>query len=305
MCGLFGFSRAPRTSIVNGREFALDGLVSIEDRGHHATGAGWTIKRDRSQAFFSSLEGRASRVAQRLPIDKRGVQTLVGHTRWATHGPSSDAANRHPVVCDGIVATHNGVLSNHLSLIKQAGVVNPGVVDSFAIPAILANLHRFEAEHPVDVLSLVEGDAALAWIDASDHDALHLARLAGRPLAIGWTKRGDLIYASTPAALFWLSHVADTKITGVETLGEGDYVRIEAGEIVDYRTIKVNRKPRPVYAAPAPSGRRSGARHLRSTPKVVTQPALPPARGYMHGVTDWWDEAEAALGRDAMRQQGG
>lgn len=40
MCGLAGFCRAETTSIPNGRKFARQLALAIEDQGKHATGFG-------------------------------------------------------------------------------------------------------------------------------------------------------------------------------------------------------------------------------------------------------------------------
>lgn len=276
MCGIIGFSRNRRTSIPNGRLFMVEALRAIEHRGRHATGAGWAEDTDPRNLWYSKAEGPASKTASTLDMPKRGMTVAVGHTRHATHGSPRFEHNNHPVVCEGIVAVHNGVLDNHRELLRMVNVDNPGMVDSFAIPALLANAAALDAEHPADVLALVEGHAAIAWLDSTDTNQLHLARLATRPLAIGWTKRGDLVFASTPQVLLALGRAADVRITGIEEMGEGEYLRIEDGQIVEFRPIKITR---PSFARPEDLPR-------------STQPQIP-------GIdTDWWDAFDRTVERD-------
>lgn len=246
MCGIIGYSRARKTSIPNGRDFMIAALHAIESRGRHATGAGWTT-RDRQHVWYTKQEGPASEVAQRLDLPKRGMLNAIGHTRHATHGSPRFEVNNHPTVCGGVVCVHNGVLDNHVELLELVNVVNPGLVDSFAITALLANLDAAGADHPADALSLVEGCAAIAWLDSSDMEALHLARLSTRPLTIAWTKRGDLVFGSTRANLYAAARTANVHIYDVTDVGEGEYLRVEHGEVVGFRTIAL---PKPRYVRP-------------------------------------------------------
>ncbi len=95
MCGLIGYA---------GREKAepllLEGLRRLEYRGYDGAGLA-TLDGPRLH-----LRKRAGRVADlaRLLADRPAPGCVgVGHTRWATHGPATDA-NAHPHVGgDGLV----------------------------------------------------------------------------------------------------------------------------------------------------------------------------------------------------------
>jgi glucosamine 6-phosphate synthetase-like amidotransferase/phosphosugar isomerase protein len=274
MCGIIGCSRASKTSIPNGRKFMRTALNTIEDRGRQATGVGWAEYGDPINVWYSTLEGPASKVGHRLAMPKKGMHTMIGHTRHATLGKSSDHNNRHPVVADNIVLVHNGRCDNHKDLLSLANVKNPGLVDSFALPALLSKQEELGADHATDLLELVEGVAALAWMDTSENGVLHLARLAQRPLTIGWTKRGDLVFGSTREALRRTARLAGVKINEIESLDEGVYMRVEAGEVTDFRCFKVNH-PKVVVAEDKPGMKKS---------KLAVVPAFNGAD------FDWWDE---------------
>lgn len=240
MCGLIGYSRAEVTSIPNGKVFALALAKSIEDRGLDSTGFGWAEKDDHDNVYYSKLAGRASKVADLLPLPGRGIHTLIGHTRHATKGSVSDLNNAHPVVSDHIVAVHNGRISNDDALIELAGLTatRVGAVDSWAVPAVLSA--DLGATHPTELLELVEGVAAIAWMDSTENDVLHLARLSTRPLTIAWTKRGDLVFASTVGNLRKASLAAKIELVDVTTIKEGTYLRIEQGGIQEWKEFHVN-----------------------------------------------------------------
>jgi glucosamine 6-phosphate synthetase-like amidotransferase/phosphosugar isomerase protein len=280
-------------------------LLTIEDRGRHATGVGWVEDGDHKSIWYSTLEGPASITADRLALPKRGINTAIGHTRHATIGKSSDAFNRHPVVCDNIVLTHNGRCDNALDLIKLSGCTNPGQVDSFALPAMLSRQAELAADHPTDLLELVQGVAALAWIDSDDNGVLHLARLSQRPLSIGWTKRGDLVYGSTAEALRRTARLTGVRISDIEAIDEGTYLRIEEGQVEDMRLFKVNHPP-VVVAEDMPGQGHKPWPKAKKQDRIDRQKLVPSA--FSGTALDWWDEydtyeASSKRERDAAFDQ--
>ncbi|MCJ7726392.1 MAG: hypothetical protein MUP76_08420 [Acidimicrobiia bacterium] len=273
MCGIAGFCRAETTSIPNGRIFARQLALSIEDRGKHATGFGWNERDDDANVYYSKLEGRAAKVADRLPLPGKGIQTLMAHTRHATKGDPKINDNNHPVVSDHIVAVHNGRVDNDDELIALAGLTDRrvGLVDSWAIPALLsADL----SATPAELLSLVEGVAAVAWMDSNANHVLHLARLSTRPLAIAWTKRGDLVFASTPTNLRRAAAISKLTLLDITPLKEGTYLRIEEGAISEWQEFEV-RHPVVQHALDMPgvakaNGKAKKKKAKSSAPKVMS-----------------------------------
>lgn len=172
------------------------------------------------------------------------IRAALGHTRWATQGTVKDNANNHPVVEDGIMLVHNGVISNDRELFRLFGddYQPKAEVDSQVAAALLANPGIIYAKHVTDVLSLIEGSAAFAWLDMDEPDVLHLARCAERPLTIGWTRRGDLVMSSTPETLEDLAMWSNVRIRKVREVKEGTYLRVVAGEITEETPFTVKRK---------------------------------------------------------------
>lgn len=240
MCGITGFNRAPRSSIPNGRRFAREALLAIESRGRDATGAAWFEKDDLDYVYYDKAQGPASRIAPALALPGKGITTLVGHTRYLTLGTAHDNDNNHPVVHGRITAVHNGRVENHDELIGLAGVPRVGKVDSFAFAALLSQQDALGAAHPKDLLELVHGVASIAWLDGSEPGVLHLARLSTRPLSVGWTKRGDFVFASTQGALRRTASKADVTILDVMDIPEGTYLRVKDGAFEEWESFKVN-----------------------------------------------------------------
>lgn len=263
----------------NGKRFAIALALGIEVRGKHATGFGWAEQGDDENIYYAKRKGKAAQVAPSMPLGK-GIHTLMAHTRHATTGDPSVYDNNHPVVNGPVVAIHNGRIDNHDELITVSGVERVGEVDSFALAAVL-NSPEMNFDSPVEVLELIEGVAAVAWMDAEDVNALHLARLSTRPLTYGFTKRGDFVFSSTRKTLAASSKMARQVIQGVVEVPEGTYMRIEGGQITDRERFTV-RTPKVVYREDVP-GNQNGSRRGK---RPIPQAPLP-----FNGTDiDWWAE---------------
>jgi glutamine---fructose-6-phosphate transaminase (isomerizing) len=112
MCGIVGYIGPNRAS-----DFLIDGLHKLEYRGYDSSGIG-TLKEGNL-----SVVKTAGRVDSLVALLKdRPVQGTIGigHTRWATHGPATDA-NAHPHLGDGqlLALVHNGVIENYQALKGQ------------------------------------------------------------------------------------------------------------------------------------------------------------------------------------------
>ena len=243
MCGIAGYSRrvADKSSIKDGRRFAEDLALAIESRGPDAVGFGWHHPTT-GEPWYWKAPGAAHKVVWEAPLPT-GIKTLIAHTRWATKGSPSANVNNHPVIAPGIVLVHNGVVDNDDDLIAAVGHERLGRVDSEALAAILSlGGSVLGSTHPIDVLTEVEGDAAIAWLDSERPGVLCLARLVGRPLAVGWTRRGDLVFGSTPENLTLASKWSETTVDSVRTIAEGTYLEVVDGRIVDERRFTPRRR---------------------------------------------------------------
>ena len=306
MCGICGFSRAAtRSSLPDTRRFLIAGLLAIEDRGYDSTGVAWTQGKQ-SQVWYDKRVGRATKVAGKLDLSGRSpILSALGHTRWSSKGAHT-YDNAHPVIASNIVLVHNGVIDNDDELVELAATPRVGEVDTWALAGLIQNHAAIGAEHPADVLALVEGDAAIGWYDANEPRDLHLARLIGRPMTLGWTRRGDLVMSSTRRSLQHTARITGVSISGVIDVPRNTYLRVRLGKIVEWRgigTATTTAKPKHPVQRPLP------------LPAVVPDDALihdvvrtevPRRQWRSQGITDlvenrpedWWDEAERLLGDD-------
>src|SRR3984957_16666935 len=110
MCGIVGYVGKKQVVPV-----IIEGLRKLEYRGYDSAGiavsgngAGLQIRR--AEGKLRNLE----EVIRQKPLDGTFG---IGHTRWATHGPPTEAnAHPHRDSTGQIVVVHNGIVENYLEL---------------------------------------------------------------------------------------------------------------------------------------------------------------------------------------------
>lgn len=210
MCGIVGYIGDNQAA-----PFLVGGLRRLEYRGYDSAGI----------ATVNAQEGfRITRVAGRVDeLDKavsRRPQVAtagIGHTRWATHGPATEA-NAHPHTGGNGVLTlaHNGVIENYETL-KQAlqarGYQFQSATDSEVIAHLIVDCLKHQPlPGPADVNSVdryveavqqtllqLRGTYGLAILFRERPDLLIAAR-CGSPLVIG-VGRGEQFIASDTSPL--------------------------------------------------------------------------------------------------------
>ena len=185
MCGIVGFTGSREAAPI-----LLAGLRRLEYRGYDSAGLA-TIE----TAGGLCLRKRSGRV-QVLEESLNEAPALgfcgISHTRWATHGPATDA-NAHPHIGgNGTVAVvHNGVIENHAALRRELeadGFVFQSQTDTEVIAHLIARqLTRDGADllgAVMKVLPWLEGTYGLAVVSPLRPGEVVGARL-GSPLVVG------------------------------------------------------------------------------------------------------------------------
>ena len=226
MCGICGISMSHGEDM-NIDSLAKDMLIDMESRGSDATGVAWNGSD--SQVWITKENTPASRFVKELAVPK-DAKTLIGHTRWATQGLPENNDNNHPIDANGIVGVHNGYISNDYKLFREVLGLETRIaeVDSEAAFALLGS----EDLSTVDALTMIQGSAALAWLDTSEPDILNLARISWSPLIIGKTDKGSLLFASTRTCILDAAGNQGVSLYDIEALEEGEYLQVKEGEIL-------------------------------------------------------------------------
>ncbi|AWB26633.1 glutamine--fructose-6-phosphate transaminase (isomerizing) [Halococcoides cellulosivorans] len=193
MCGIVAVVGAGDRT----REIVLDGLDRLEYRGYDS--AGLAIGDDTLH-----VRRRAGPVA-----DPRAVADAVpaagsvgiGHTRWSTHGPPTEA-NAHPQVdcTDRVAVVHNGVIENAPTLrqtLDAAGHSIEGETDTAVVPHLIED-------------ALAEGHdptaAVRAATDRLDGQFAFVVAIAGFEGVVG-VRRGSPLVVGIDAPLTLASDV--------------------------------------------------------------------------------------------------
>ena len=186
--------------------FLITGLRRLEYRGYDSAGVaihgGDSFSITRAVGRIDNL---ADRLGDTLPTGSLGI----GHTRWATHGPATEA-NAHPHVGgDGeVVLVHNGVIENFQEL--KDGLIEKGYTftsdtDSEVVAHLVAEGLKQNPEDPDQpnmryatsvrwAVAQLRGTYGLA-IAFRDQPNLIVAARFGSPLVIG-VGRGEYFVAS-------------------------------------------------------------------------------------------------------------
>jgi predicted glutamine amidotransferase len=232
MCGIAGISLSPNDTKLNVRTASVALLRGIASRGPDATGAAW-YDHDQDAVKLTKIAVNTEKfIAARKDVLPETTPVIILHTRFATTGDKAKRENNHPIHHGNIVGVHNGVLWDHKGMFEDMGRKPLADVDSEAIFALLNDGVR-----PEKVLNQVAGDAAIGWIDMTDPDVLHLARVVDRPLFIAQTTEGSLLYASTKYAIQDAAKQAGVKLEYEHEVEEGKYLKVVGGVIAEYLDI--------------------------------------------------------------------
>ncbi|MFB6107049.1 MAG: glutamine--fructose-6-phosphate transaminase (isomerizing) [Halobacteriaceae archaeon] len=219
----------------------VTGLRNLEYRGYDSAGVAVQSEGGLAVCKHSGeISDLAPRIRERTPEGTAGV----GHTRWSTHGPPTDA-NAHPHVdCTGRVAVvHNGVVENHATLateLRAAGHAFQSETDTEVVPHLVEDYldagRGPEAAFRAAVDRL-EGQYALAML-VDGTDAVYATR-RGSPLVLGLSDVGNHLASDVSAFLEFTDEVVYLEDGDVLVLrGDGARLTDAEGDPVD-RPVEV------------------------------------------------------------------
>lgn len=201
-------------------------MCQIEKRGNQAAGYAWQTNKE-SGVYKKDVTG--SKLSMwGMP---RKAKTVILHTRMATHGSIRDMANNHPVMSPNgnIALVHNGVIYNH-DRVRRELPYNLPEVDTSVIPAILQ-------KYGTDKFDMLDGDAAVAWLDEKTPGKLNVARVSHSPLWIANITDGSFVFASTEAILCTALDSIGLDYEWVQEVPEYTVYSITNGIITDFNKL--------------------------------------------------------------------
>ena len=250
MCGIAGYSVSPGSSV--DRTLAGQALLAgIAERGADAVGY---AHRGSGSPYPVVTKQRtpASQLLERIAVPQTATELLV-HVRDYTKGHPSIAANNHPVRHGPVVGIHNGIIVNDDELLADFDCARAEprmTVDSEAIFALAAHSRNEPA-----AFEALLGSMATAWLDEREAGTVFAARGIGRPLWIGSTKKKELFFASTRAALEVVEEYVHVRLKKRE-LKDGTFLAVRHGKLRRDERFRPNPsyeepgKPLPAVRAP-------------------------------------------------------
>ena len=187
MCGIVG--------VVGRGEAApllLEALRRLEYRGYDS--AGVAVLSPAGELVVERKAGKLANLDKVVSATPMPGTLAIGHTRWATHGPPTDA-NAHPHLdCGGAVAVvHNGTIENYEELVRgleERGHVRRSDTDTEVVAHLLEE--RYAAGPTAGDLAAslrsickdLEGSFVLV-VSHQDEPDLVVAARRNLPLVIG------------------------------------------------------------------------------------------------------------------------
>ena len=151
MCGIMGYVGPKEAAPI-----IMDGLKRLEYRGYDSAG----IAISNGTIRVSKAEGKIVNLETLLDAEPLAGHIGIGHTRWATHGPPSDAnAHPHADPSGEFVVVHNGIIENFQS-IKDELAAHGSEFTSETDTELLA--HLVAREYDGDLADAVRKTVALS-----------------------------------------------------------------------------------------------------------------------------------------------
>ena len=205
MCGIVGYlGSRPAVPIL------LEGLSRLEYRGYDSAGIAvplnGSLQVDKKAGKLAVLQ---SFMNGNTPKASQGI----GHTRWATHGPPTDA-NAHPHLdCSGKIAVvHNGIIENYRTLkewLTSRGHVFRSETDTEVLPHLVEEFYQGDLVAAMQrVIRKIDGSFAMVAMTWHEPDRL-VALRHDSPLVVGLGEGENFLASDIPALL---SHTRRTYI---------------------------------------------------------------------------------------------
>ena len=203
MCGIIGF-----TGQTEAAPILLEGLRRLEYRGYDSSGV---VIGSGTKLTMRKKAGRIAELTKHLAASPAPGTCGISHTRWATHGPATDA-NAHPHFdADGNVAVvHNGVIENYMALkqtLQEAGTEFRSDTDTEVLAHLIGRYYQDDLLSAVKAaLAHVKGTYGIAVVCRREPGVIVGARL-GSPLVIGIGPDGHYLASDANALAGYATQV--------------------------------------------------------------------------------------------------
>ncbi len=251
MCGIIGVVSLPGKTPYRPGVVVFRGLKRLEYRGYDSAGVAAIYN---GRLIVLKGKGKIDELERKIGLSSIEGLTVIGHTRWATHGAPSDI-NAHPHTdCSGSFAVvHNGIIQNYRELkemLIERGHRFRSATDTEVIPHLVEELYKstgdvYEAFRRA--ISMIDGSYAVILISTYEPGKIFFAK-KDSPLIIGLGDGFNLLASDIPALLEytrriitvrdgWIGYVSPSNVF-IEELGRGAidwsrYIRVVEWSLED------------------------------------------------------------------------
>lgn len=186
MCGIVGYNGNQQAAPI-----LLKGLEKLEYRGYDS--AGLSVRNGTSDTEIVKAKGRLKALAEKTDDGKAMKGTIgIGHTRWATHGETSEK-NAHPHCSDdhNVIGVHNGIIENYQELkekLLRHGYTFYSQTDTEVAVKLIDYYEKKYNQGPLysltHAMQRIRGSYALAVMFKNYPDTIYAAR-KDSPMVIG------------------------------------------------------------------------------------------------------------------------
>ncbi|MEA2009689.1 MAG: glutamine--fructose-6-phosphate transaminase (isomerizing) [Actinomycetota bacterium] len=229
MCGIMGYVGPQEAAPI-----IMDGLKRLEYRGYDSAG----IAINNGAIKVTKAEGKIVNLEALLEVEPSAGNIGIGHTRWATHGPPSDAnAHPHADPSGEFVVVHNGIIENFQDIrdeLASHGSEFASETDTELLAHLIAREYDGDLADAVrKTVALSEGAYAMVVMSKREPEKIIAVRKIS-PLVIGLGDGETFLASDIPAVLH---HTRDFLIIEddemVTVTADGAAVETIAGDPID------------------------------------------------------------------------
>ncbi len=175
MCGIFGFTINNKQRSFDPREMTTFLLRLSESRGKDASGVAVVYENtiEVLKGAIPANEFIKTEQYKNLFKEANKISCVIGHARMETNGSFANQNNNQPVVKDGIITIHNGIVVNDNNLWKSNGDISRKFeVDTEIINSLFSKYLKItkSAESALkETLTQIEGSYSIALLDSDSN----------------------------------------------------------------------------------------------------------------------------------------
>ncbi len=239
MCGIIGVVALHGKTPTRPGLMVYKGLKRLEYRGYDSAGLAAVTA---GRIIVLKGKGKIDELEKSLGFSSVDGQTIIGHTRWATHGAPSDK-NAHPHTdCKGEFAVvHNGIIQNFRELknmLIEKGHVFRSDTDTEVVPHLVEEYYKstrdvFEAFRRT--IEAIDGSYAIILVSIHKPDKIFFAK-KDSPLIIGLGDGFNILASDIPALLEYTRRVITIRDGWYGYISPNDvFIADIRGGVVDWR----------------------------------------------------------------------